>query len=459
MNFSKFVFSLYKRTFICKRVPLLFVVGITTSVPCLNTFQPSPSTKRETSVDERAIPAEEFTNSIGINLHINYFDRLYGNFNLVKQKLNKLPIRHVRDGAQLINRDYDSLMYGRWIELQSMGIKFNAVLDPRGSIKQPSLVNLQALIEHSHGAIESIEGPNELDISNLKGWPGVLAAYQSQIFQSVRSQKQISDIHVVAPSMAFIRNGRTIAELRTDADFGNLHSYPAGQMPSNIFPEQLDIAHEIFGSLPIVMTETGYHNALADKNDQPGVSELAAAKYVPRIFLENFLHGISRTYLYELFDEAPNPDLNDNQLHWGLIRNDGTEKPAYTALANLLSILDEQHHSYPTQHLTLSISGDSDNIHHLVIEKSNGNFYLILWQEVSSYDTKSERDINIVPRNLVLNLPNGPYIALFYDPLLSSSAKLTYKAIKRIQLQVPDYPVIIELSKPPQRINYSRHAH
>lgn len=435
------------------------MVSVAIWVPGINAFQTSQSIKHGTPIDEWPVPAEEFTNSIGINLHINYFDRLYGNFNLVKQKLKKLPIRHVRDGAQLINRDYDSLMYGRWIELQSMGIKFNAVLDPRGSIKQPSLVNMQALMEHSHGAIESIEGPNELDISNLKDWKGVLKTYQSQIFQTVRSQKQFSDIQIVAPSMAFAGNGRSIAELRDNADFGNLHSYPAGQMPSNIYPEQLDIGREVFGSLPIIMTETGYHNALADKSDQPSVSELAAAKYIPRIFLENFLHGIARTYLYELFDEAPNPDLNNNQLHWGLIRNDGTEKPAYTTLSNLFAIIDELYNSHPVQDLTFSITGDLHNIHHLVLEKSNGTFYFIVWQEVSSYDTKSEKDIKVAPRHLALTFAKGSYVASFYDPLLSSKARFSYKNVKQIKFQVPDYPVIIELSRPLQRVNYSRHVH
>ena len=59
---------------------------------------------------------------------------------------------------------------------------------------------------------------------------------------------------------------------------------------------------------PIVFTESGYHNAINENTDQPGVSETTAAKYIPRLFLEDFSRAVPRTYLYELMDEAPDPE-------------------------------------------------------------------------------------------------------------------------------------------------------
>ena len=45
-------------------------------------------------------------------------------------------------------------------------------------------------------------------------------------------------------------------------------------------------------------------------------SEAAAAKYVPRLFLEDYARGIVRTYLYEFLDEAADPGLTKCQMYW-----------------------------------------------------------------------------------------------------------------------------------------------
>ena len=112
-------------------------------------------------------------------------------------------------------------------------------------------------------------------------------------------------------------------------------------MPSILFPEQTDLARIMCGTKPIVITESGYHNGLNDHSDQPGVSESAAAKYIPRLYLEDFANGIARTYLYEFLDESADSGLKSFQLHWGLIRADGSEKPAFIALKNLIGEVND----------------------------------------------------------------------------------------------------------------------
>jgi hypothetical protein len=395
---------------------------------------------------EAPFPVRTFTDSVGVNVHINYFDRLYGNFDLVKDKLVKLSIRHVRDGVQLISDDYDSLMYGRWVELQKAGIKFNAVVDPRGSIKYPDAAHLVQVLDRAHGSIESFEGPNELDISGLSGWPSVILTYQSSLFSTMRSTESLRQLSTIAPSFASISNGFKTAHLAAKADFGNLHAYPAGEMPSNVFPDQSDKAKQVFGNLPVVMTETGYHNALRDKHDQPAVTEGAAAKYIPRIYLENFLHRIVRTYLYELLDEAPNEQLDDNQLHWGLIRSDGTEKPAFRSLANLMDLLNDSGIAKKRIDVSVSISGDLKDIHSLFLVKQDGTYCLILWQEVSSYETAKARNLISVDRPLALAFSAPSSGSLIY-PLTGNSPKSVFARKTRIKLQVPDHALVV-LFKP-----------
>ena len=77
-------------------------------------------------------------------------------------------------------------------------------------------------------------------------------------------------------------------------------------------------------------TETGYHTLA--RPGRAGVSEAAAAIYIPRLLLNNFAAGVKRTFLYELLDEGMSP--HDNEQHWGLVRYDGAPKPAYHTLSN-----------------------------------------------------------------------------------------------------------------------------
>ena len=52
---------------------------------------------------------------------------------------------------------------------------------------------------------------------------------------------------------------------------------------------------------PIWTTETGY---ITDKDNPQGIPELVEGKYAPRMILEQALHGVGRTYIYELIDEG-----------------------------------------------------------------------------------------------------------------------------------------------------------
>ena len=67
--------------------------------------------------------------------------------------------------------------------------------------------------------------------------------------------------------------------------------------------------------------------------------EQTAAVYLPRLVVTSFGAGVRRTFLYELVDGKPDPGLEDPQQHFGLLRNDLSPKPAFTALQTLIRAL------------------------------------------------------------------------------------------------------------------------
>ena len=396
-------------------------------------------------IREPAQSAFAFVNSIGINTHLNYFDRLYGNFPLVERELASIGIRHLRDGVHLQDPAYNRMLYGRWAALGKLGIRFDAVIDPRSKLGPITATLLDRVEALSGDTIEAYEGPNELDISRMADWPEIDRSYSKQIFDAVRSMPAGDPVEVIGPSMAFASRGAAIGDLSGQIDFGNLHAYPAGKMPSILFPEQLLEARILFGARPVMITESGYHNALNDHSDQPGVSEAAAAKYIPRLFLDAFAHGVARTYLYELLDEAPDPELKDNQLHWGLIRADGTEKPAFHALKNLIAELNDTGDSTHQGSLAWSLSPANPKIDHLLLEKSDGEFDLILWQAVPSFNCARQVDISNPPVTAELTFADQTRTVSLYEPVVQAAPVQTYYAVKRIPVEIPDHPLVVRI--------------
>jgi hypothetical protein len=405
----------------------------------------SAGTANRASFFETAGSARDFVNSIGINVHLNYFDTAYGDFPFVLRELKSIGIRHVRDGVHLQNADYNDALYGRWTQLGEAGVRLDAVLDPRSNLGSVTPSLLDRVNRLASQAIESFEGPNELDVSNLPNWPSIDRSYQAALFNSARSMTDGESIKVIGPSMASASNGSQVGDIHDRIDQGNLHPYPAGQMPSVVFPSQVELAGAMSGDKQIVFTESGYHNALNDHSDQPAISELAAAKYIPRLFLEDYARGIQRTYLYEFLDEKSDPGLSHFQMHWGLIRADKSEKPAFVALKNLIAELSDESSQTRLRQLGWSLNAASDETHHLLLQKSSGEFDLILWREVSSYDCRNQADINNPALPGLLTLGAEADSITLYEPSLQAQPLGIYNDVTQVHLEIPDHPLVIRI--------------
>ena len=112
------------------------------------------------------------------------------------------------------------------------------------------------------------------------------------------------------PSLTAARAFQALGDIGTIVDFGNMHNYFAGRHPGTggwgassygSIAWNLNLVQESTGGKPTVTTETGYRNDSA-----PDALPLdIAARYLPRLLLEQYQAGISRTFLYELVDSSP----------------------------------------------------------------------------------------------------------------------------------------------------------
>ncbi|GAC1402519.1 MAG: hypothetical protein NVSMB59_23890 [Vulcanimicrobiaceae bacterium] len=168
---------------------------------------------------------------------------------------------------------------------------------------------------------------------------------------------------------------------------------------------------------PLVATEPGYSTTPNTRNDVP---ESVQGIYIPRLSLEHFLHGVSRAFDYELIDEGGAP--ND---HLGLVRGDLSPKPAYTALAALLNLLAEPGASAPTT-LSIGLSGNVGNVHHVVFHKADGTFYIAYWLETSSFD------VNAGASGVPVTVPSQT-ITMTFGQSIASASNYAYDAQYNLQ--------------------------
>jgi hypothetical protein len=442
---------------------------------------------------EVARRAREFTDSVGVATHWGYPDTPYGGrYAEVKQLLIASGIRHVRDGL------HDHLH-----DLAAAGIDATVVVDPKDGSTMADLVGAIRDFNAAGRGIVAIEGTNEPDLF----WPQYHASgYLGQVFPegAVQFQKDLfttvkADPRTSALVVLGIALGTTLTpdhpsnplgdagELAPFVDWGNFHPYPGGNAFN--FPRPYDTIEKYywtsaFPSLPVEgwgtdvkpwivyyekpyapkpmgATETGYSTTTG------GIPERVVGKYLPRLYLEFFRKGIVRTFVYEFVDEWAQP--TNREANFGMLRNDLTPKPSYTAVKNLLVALADGDAVFDpgTLDFDLAISpvtvkastvrpgaADTDVVYdrteyvrHLVLAKSNGARYLVLWHDIADEDSAGGVTVELTP-------PAMPAALTLYEPFetlnvleIDDAGEIRSRTVSGmpIALSVPDRPLIVEM--------------
>jgi hypothetical protein len=394
-----------------------------------------------------AAGADDFVNSIGVNIHLGYWDTPYGAGyqSIIKPRLLELGVRHARDVGTVVSDDsWMGSVYGRMRELAANGIKFDLVMLPaQGVTDYTALSQWSRLMGFVGNAVESFEGLNEHDLSGRPAWVSETRSFQAALFAAARSDPRTAWAPVLGPSMGHAVNGGQVGSLAGMMDVGNLHPYPGGTVPLANLSSTLNFLAPVDGSHPVIVTETGYHTAIASNTDHPAVSEAAMARYVPRLLLDNFAAGIAGSYLYELIDEGTS--LANREQNFGLLRNDGSPKPAYTALKNLMALLNDPGGSGARGVVSVVMGGDTAGVSRLAFVKRDGRQYIVLWQDVPSYNLASRSDIVVPSRTITFHFASSTQVAV-YNPLASASP-VSSQRLTTLTLPVADSPMVVEITR------------
>jgi len=393
--------------------------------------------------------------SVGVGTHFSYFDLApYQQGARVAQTIaavKALGVSFVRDGVPYSTDHYWSdIAYGPLQTLATAGVRTVFVVQPKasGDYTSQNVVDTAVARLGSSGLL-AFEGPNEVD-NNSGNWGGVPAfGANARGFQAAMYQRA----KAIAPSVTVIGLTTTsswgaayVGDISAYMDAGTLHPYPSASVPMAYLASTeaalaaLNGAHKGWW-----VTETGYYTAPnATQNVyQPGVTEAAQGKYVPRLYLDYFNAGISHTSVYELIDE--HTSQSDAEANYGMLRNDGSPKPAYTALKNMLGLLADPGAAFTPVNLNYTLTGTTGTIRQALFQKRDGRYYLVLWNDVLVFNTNSKSDISNAAVPVTVTFGSAHNVSV-YQPYTQAPAMSTASSTTSMVVQVPDHPLILEIS-------------
>lgn len=460
---------------------------------------PQPTTVALAKGAKAAKPAYSFVDSICLNTHWSYGDTPYGTkYDTVRQKLVALGVRHIRDGGASAD------VIRKMKQLARQGIKTTYIMNPNVGVApnssywvtQPGYKVVDFVKKVGTNVIDAVEVSNEIDLNFQKYywrkgdkeklnddpkssnyWVRYIRSLTKDTYKALKSDRATARVKVIGPSLGRTYNydnKSPLGDLSADVDWGNFHPYPSGGNPFNNpfkyntiekyywhsnfpsvnideHPYAFDVYAPPFGRKPMAATETGYFTT----KGQNGISEKVHGKYIPRLFLEYFRNSVPRTCSYEFVDEWS--DRSNSEGNYGLLRNNLSPKPAYTALKNVINVLKDptgariipRAVNYNLSFKAQPKYGRTQYVHDLLLQKRDGSFYLVLWHEISNGDRSSTpvREINPPPIPTQVNIATPMRSATIYT--LNDAGNMSTRAASirnnRINLNVTDKATIIKL--------------
>lgn len=381
-----------------------------------------------------------FLDTVGVNTHFGFKWTNYATqYQQAKARLLELGVRHIRDGSGAA-ADYKAGQTSSniWNDLAASGVKVDIITHVSWTA-----ADIAAVMTANKAATSAIEGQNEAEVFVSGDWASQTRSLQTRIWSTRNSTAGFTSQPVLLPAMSQPYNYPSLGDLSAYGTHGNIHSYSGGQRPLSVLSNWVTGVKVTSGALPLMATETGYHTAVNTSSPHLPISERGAAKYVPRLFLDYYNAGIQRTYLYQFLDHVA-PSATDPEANFGLVKYDFSVRPAFTTLKNLIAILNDASANIPGGTLSYSLSGNTTNVRSALFQKTNGKFYLALWQDVSVWNVNTRQDITNADAAVTVTFTAPKSTALYR--VSSGTTPVASNSGASVAVNVPDEVVILEIN-------------
>jgi hypothetical protein len=420
---------------------------------------------------DTAIATNDFLNSIGAN---TTFPERGQPLARTIEMVRYCGFRWVRAGIEGLS-DHGPTTIQTFLDLhRETGVLFSWGLGSGGTDVRKLVETGRVLAEA--GALLAFEGNNEpnnwgVTYQGEKGggrmpsWMAV-AKLQRDLYQAVKKDPALAKYPVWSISepgaerdnvgLQFLTMPPGAHALMPDgtryADYANVHNYiyhPRAHYPADnktwdaADPTAASQVDGLFGNfgltwargfqgytqeelnrLPRVTTETGA------KIEGP-ITEERHGLHLMNLYLAQFKRGYAYTSVYLLRDRT---DEGGNQ-SFGFYQSDYSPRKAAIYLHNLTTILaDKGMLSKPGQ-LDFTIVDQPKTVHELLLQRSDGTFQLIVWDERLSGQDRVTVHLGITPASVRI-----------YDPTIAVEPVQILTNAGSLELTLSDHPVIIAIS-------------
>ena len=394
---------------------------------------------------EQPLSATSFVDAIGFDSHFDYDNTPYvTKWTDISPLLQRSGIVHLRDGGNFSNIPYESRLHS----LYERGIHHS-----EGFAMGVDAEKVAAVLKEHHDEIDFVEPANEYDASNKSDadWIASILKEQRIIFEATKRDSTFNRVVVLGPSLARRRSFGSFGSLDSIEDAANVHDYftcglNPGANGSGSISSVIDSARLDSKTKPIWVTETGYND---DPNRPCSMPDDVIAKYAPRSIAERILAGESRVYFYQLVDIPSDSTFGG----MGFINADGVAKPQFTAITSLIALLRKSDAPRGIlRPVMLSFDATTNDVHHLLLQKSAGTFDLLIWREVSAWRPNFLTNIGGVrtpqdAESVSVSFPKPEKVKIYcYDKDYYMSLASTFAKRTQISLNVSDSISVLELS-------------
>jgi hypothetical protein len=415
-----------------------------------------------------AIPANTFLNSMSVQTHIDqgYPETPY------EAEFTYTGIRNARDASN---------SYAKYITLHNNTISstYPGTKWVIGGPNPPSGNITPGLALDAAGALLGFEGPNEPNNSpftymgNVGGGSGTwvpVAQFQRDLYSAIKGNSTLAKYPVwgVSEGGAETDNvglqcnvlnstcpGASAVTLMPAgtvyADYANVHNYVQGntacttphinQAWQSMDPQLTSCwdgieqeyvqtwANNFAGyslagvvNVPRVSSETGWDSSTTGSTlDYQG-------RIITLTYLDGFKRGNTWTSIYEMVDQQGS--TGDQ----GLFDTSNVAKLAATYVHNMTTILQDTTNFTPGQ-LNYSIASEPATVHDMLLQKSNGTFYLAIWDEQTSTSTTDNITVTFGASHNVTE----------YDTTVGTSSVATFTGVTSVPLTLSDHAVILAI--------------
>lgn len=408
-------------------------------------LQPAAASEATSMAKRKAMRSADFAAMVGVNTHIG--SDPYKNPAGIAAMLAYLGVRNVRQTSP-----EDDAAAAEIAALGRIGAKFDLIVNGGGPV---DLAAAMATVDRLAPYLNAVEGVNEAAIWPIEygGLSGVdaVVALQHDLYAAVKANPALARASVYMFTLGDVDPGAfpSIGDRSADTDFANIHSYPPnGMQPCFVIHAAIDGGRTDAPSKPVVITETGFYT-LPQNSGWGGVPEAVQASYLLGLLLDEAAAGVSRTYLYDLIDDGPDPGQANREDHFGLFRNDGTPKLAATAIRNLLALLADRGagagikpdgFSYAATGVPYDYTGNT-----LLFHKSGGTHVVAVWNEQQLWNPGTQTATPARHFPVSVNLHKAYGTVLVFDPTAGTEAVQTLHNVSQVALDLTDHPLLVEV--------------